>query len=125
MNEFRTDPNSKLYSHKHNGAGLSYEIFVDLCDNKVIWTAGPKPASTHDVTFFRGGKEVSKSKKKNEAQWDKKFLYFKIPKGEKLIGDSAYQGEPETYRHQWKNNSQPRRSFLLGLYLGRRCSTQG
>lgn len=98
VNEFRTDPNSKWYSHKHNGAGLSYEIFVDLCDNKVIWTAGPKPASTHDVTFFRGGKVVSKSKKKNEAQWDKKSLYFKIlkiPKGKKLIGDSAYQGEPE------------------------------
>ena len=50
---------------------------------------GPKPASTHDVIFFRGGKEVSKSKKKNEAQWDKKSLYFKIPKGKKLIGDSA------------------------------------
>ena len=95
MNEFRTDPNSKWYSHKHNGAGLSYELVVDLCDDRVIWAAGPKPASIHDITFFRGGKEESNSKKKNEAKWDKKALYFKIPKGKKLIGDSAYQGEPD------------------------------
>ncbi|KAL9183000.1 hypothetical protein ACHAXT_004787 [Thalassiosira profunda] len=96
MNEFRTDPGSKWYSHKHNGAGVSYEVVVDICESWVLWTAGPKPASTHDVTFFRGGKEESsKKKKKNEASWDKNALYFQIPKGKKLIGDSGYEGEPD------------------------------
>lgn len=95
MNEFRTDPGSKWYSHKHNGAGVSYEVVVDICESRVLWTAGPKPASTHDVTFFRGGKEESSKKKKNEASWDKNALYFQIPKGKKLIGDSGYEGEPD------------------------------
>jgi hypothetical protein len=51
-NEFRTDPNSKWYSHKHNGAGVLYEVVVDLCKDKILCTAGSKPASTHDITFF-------------------------------------------------------------------------
>ena len=93
-NEFRTDPNSKWYSHKHNGAGVSYEVVVDLCEDKILWTAGPKPASTHDITFFRGGTQVSKNRHKNEATWDENALYFQIPKGKKLIGDSGYKGEP-------------------------------
>ncbi len=93
-NEFRTDPNSKWYSHKHNGAGVSYEVVVDLCEDKILWTAGPKPASTHDITFFCGGTQVSKNRHKNEATWDENALYFQIPKGKKLIGDSGYKGEP-------------------------------
>jgi hypothetical protein len=52
VNEFRTKPHSKWYSHKHNGAGVSYEVVIDICNNKVIWIAGLKPASTHDITFF-------------------------------------------------------------------------
>jgi hypothetical protein len=92
-NEFRTDPNSKWYSHKHNGAGVSYEVVVDLCEDKILWTAGPKPASTHDITFFRGGTQVSKNRHKNEATWDANALYFQIPEGKKLIGDSGYKGE--------------------------------
>jgi hypothetical protein len=28
MNEVRTDPNSKWYSHKHNGAGVWYEVVL-------------------------------------------------------------------------------------------------
>jgi hypothetical protein len=51
-NEFRMDPNSKCYSHKHNGAGVLYEVVVDLCKNKILWTAGPKPAGTHAITFL-------------------------------------------------------------------------
>ena len=54
-NEFRTDPNSKWYSHKHNGAGVLYEVVVDSCRDK----AGPKPDSTHDINFFCGGTQVS------------------------------------------------------------------
>jgi hypothetical protein len=93
-NEFRTDPNSKWYSHKHNGAGVLYEVVVDICRDKIIWTDGSKPASTHDNTFFRGGTQVSTNQHKNEATWDKNALYFQIPEGKKLIGDSGYKGEP-------------------------------
>jgi hypothetical protein len=93
-NEFRTDPNSKWYSHKHNGAGVSYEVVVDICRDRILWTAGPKPASTHDITFFRGGTQVSTNRQKNEATWDKNAFYFQVPEGKKLIGDSGYKGEP-------------------------------
>jgi hypothetical protein len=68
-NEFRMDPNSKWYSHKHNGAGVLYEVIVDLFNNKILWTAGPKPASTHDITFFRGGTQVSTNWQRNEATY--------------------------------------------------------
>jgi hypothetical protein len=93
-NEFWTDPNSKWYSHKHNGAGVSYEVVVDICRDKIIWTAGPKPASTHNITFFCGGTQVSTNQHKNEATWDKNALYFQIPEGKKLIGNSGYKSEP-------------------------------
>ncbi len=33
-NEFWVDPNSKWYSHKHNGAGVSYEVVVDIPEIK-------------------------------------------------------------------------------------------
>ena len=78
-NEFRTDPNSKWYSHKHNGAGVSYEVVIDIYRDKILWTAGPKPASTLNITFFRGGTQVSTNSLKHEAVWDKNALYFQIP----------------------------------------------
>jgi hypothetical protein len=40
-NEFRTKPQSKWYSQEHNGAGVSYEVVVDICDDKVFWIASP------------------------------------------------------------------------------------
>jgi hypothetical protein len=80
--------------NKHNGAGVSYEVIVDISDNKIIWIASPKPASTHDITFFCGGTQVSTNRHKNEATWDKNALYFQIPKGKKLIGNPGYKGEP-------------------------------
>jgi hypothetical protein len=58
-NEFQMDLNSKWYSHKHNIAGVSYEVIIDICKDKIIWTSGPIPASTHDITFFCGGTQVS------------------------------------------------------------------
>jgi hypothetical protein len=42
----------------------------------------------HDITIFRGGeKEVE------EANWDRKAVYFKLKDGERMIGDSGYNGE--------------------------------
>jgi hypothetical protein len=93
-NEFRTDPSSKWYSHKHKGVGVLYEVVIDLCNTRVVWIAGPYPASTHDITIFRGGTQVSQSQRNNKANWDWNALYFKIPEGKKLIGDSGYKGEP-------------------------------
>ncbi len=93
-NEFRTNPSSKWYSHKHNGAGVLYEVVIDLCDTRVVWIAGPYPASTHDITIFSGGTQVSQSQCNNKANWDRNALYFKIPEGKKLTGDSGYKGEP-------------------------------
>jgi hypothetical protein len=88
------DPNSKWYSHKHNGAGVLYEVVIDLCEDEILWTASPKPASTHDIIFFCGGtQEVSTNRHKNEATWDADALYFQIPEEKKLIGDSGYKGE--------------------------------
>jgi hypothetical protein len=43
----------------------------------------------HDITIFRGGeKEVE------EANWDRKAVYFKLKDGKRMIGDSGYNGEP-------------------------------
>ena len=64
-------------------------------------------------------------KKENEAKWDKKALYFKIPKGKKLIGDSAYQGEPEKINIDRRTSVTHKRVFLPELNLGRRHFTQG
>ncbi len=112
VNEFRTKPHSKWYSHKHNGAGVSYEVAMDICDNKVIWIAGPKPASTHDITFFHGGTQVSTNQQKIEATWDKNALYFQILKGKKLIGDLGYKGESKKSQQQRMSILQRLRSFF-------------
>ena len=92
--EFRTEPHSKWYSHKSNGAGVTYEVVIDILYDRVIWVSGPLPASTHDITMFRGGAQVDQSKRNNKANWDRRALYFHIPEGKKLIGDSGYKGEP-------------------------------
>lgn len=46
----------------------------------------------HDITIFRGGeKEVEKSNR------DRKAVYFKLKDGERMIGDSGYNGEPNKF----------------------------
>ncbi len=81
------DPNSN--SHKLNGAGVLYKVAVDIYKDKILWTASPKPASTHDIMFFHGGTQVSTNPQKNEATLDKDALCFQIPKGKKLIRNSG------------------------------------
>ncbi len=80
-NEFRTNPSSKWYSHKHNGAGVLYKVVIDLCNTRVVWIAGSYPASTHDTTIFHGGTQVSQSQCNNKTYWDQNALYFEIPEG--------------------------------------------
>jgi hypothetical protein len=88
MQEFRTDPNSKYYSHKFYGPGVTYEVCIDVAKDQIIWVNGPFPAACHDITIFRGG-----NKKEHKDLWKQNSLYFKIPDGKSLIGDSGYLGE--------------------------------
>lgn len=87
--EVRTDPGSKWFDPKSQSAGLAYEIALAIRENQIAWINGPFPASTHDITMFRGGKEG------NKDGWDQNSLYFQIPKGKRCVGDSGYSGEPE------------------------------
>lgn len=55
----------------------------------MVWVNGPFVPSTADVTAFRGGKADE-----NENKWDKSSLYFQVQKGNKLVADGGYVGEP-------------------------------
>jgi len=87
--EFRCDPGSKWWSHKFNGPGVSFEVVADPVEGKIRWINGPEPASTHDLTFLRGGK------KGDIRHWKRSSLYFHVPKHVKLVGDSAYEGQSD------------------------------
>ena len=87
--EFRCDPSSKWWSHKSNGPVVSLEVVADPIEGKIRWTNGPEPASTHAITFLRGGKKGKKH------EWKRSSLYFHLPKGVRLIGDLAYEGQPD------------------------------
>ena len=76
-----------MVSHKSNGPGVSFEVVTDPVDCHIRWVNGPEPALTHDLTFLRCGK------KGKEKEWKKSSLYFKLPEGLRLVGDSAYKGQ--------------------------------
>ena len=60
--EFRCDPISIWWLHKSNGPGVGFEVVTDPTDRgRMLWVSGPEPASTHDLTFLRGGKENSET----------------------------------------------------------------
>ena len=68
----------------------------------------------HDITIFRGGeKEVE------EANWDHKAVYFKLKDGERMIGDSGYNGEPNKLS-VWKDEH----AKGLKKFIGRVCARQ-
>ena len=87
--EFRCTPSSKWWSHKSNGPAVAFEVVTDPVEGKIRWINGPEPPTTHDITFLRGGKKGKMS------QWKRTSLYFHIPDGVKLVGDSAYEGQPD------------------------------
>jgi hypothetical protein len=87
--EFRCTPGSKWWSHKSNGPAVAFEVVTDPVHGKIRWTNGPEAPTVHDLTFLRGGK---KGKMKD---WKRTALYFHVPKNVKLIGDSAYEGQPD------------------------------
>jgi hypothetical protein len=80
--EPRTDPSSKWFSHKFNGAGVAYELAIAIHSNRLVWINGPFPASRHDITIFRSPEDPATG------------LMARIPEGKRAIGDSGYGGEP-------------------------------
>ena len=90
--EFRLTPSSKWFDFKSNSSGLKYEFAMAIRRPAIVWMRGPFPASTHDITIFRGGKENKKEK------WSRNSLYFamqELGEGKMGIGDSGYGGESE------------------------------
>jgi hypothetical protein len=85
IQEPRKDPGAKWYDHKSNSAGLAYEIALAVRHNNIVWMRGPFPASTHDLTIFRGGKK--------DDPKDPSALQFKVPPGKRVVADSAYRSE--------------------------------
>lgn len=61
-----------------------------MYEPRICWVNGPKEPSIHDITVFRGGDADQK-----EEDRDQSALYFQLEDGEKCIGDSGYNGEPE------------------------------
>ena len=49
-----------------------------------------KPPSIDDCVFLRGG-----AKDAPRATWDRSALYFHVPSRVKLVGDSAYDSQPD------------------------------
>ena len=109
--EFRCDPDSKWWSHKSNGPGVSFEVVTDPVDGHIRWVNGPQPASTHDLTFLRGGK------KGKENEWKKSSLYFKLPEGLRLVGDSAYEGQPDKVSTTNAAHDPATKEFFLRMKL--------
>lgn len=75
--EVRIDPGAKWMSQKFGGPGVSYELAIAIRSSRLVWIAGPYPASTHDITIFR------------------KALKGKIPAGKRAVADLGYRGEPD------------------------------
>ena len=76
-------------SHKSNGPAVSFEVVADPVEGKIRWINGSEPASIHDLTFLHGGRKGTKEK------WKRSSVYFHLPKNVRLIGDSAYEGQPD------------------------------
>lgn len=72
---------------------MSYELAIDIFENKLVWIKGPFKAGTNDISIFR------------------KLLIHMIPKGKKLIGDSGYRGEPEIIATASTYNSASLKNF--------------
>jgi len=45
--------NTKMYSHKTNGPGFTYEVGVCILTRHIVWVAGPFKAGDHDGVIFK------------------------------------------------------------------------
>jgi IS5 family transposase len=71
--------NRKWYSHKHNSAGLNYEIALSLFESKIVHAKTGDPASKHDMTVFQ------------------MELKNKIPRGKRVVADKVYDVDDERH----------------------------
>jgi len=67
----------RYFSHKHNGAGLAYELALHLFKSELVWLKGPIPAGTSDLAIY------------------KSELKGKIPAGKKVITDRGYNDQKD------------------------------
>ena len=85
--EIRTEPHSKWFDPKTQGAGFKYEFAVATNEPpRLVWISGPVGASEMgDLTMFCGGTQGTPQSERN-----KDALFFKLEEGQKAIGDSIY-----------------------------------
>jgi hypothetical protein len=99
IREVSKDPSAKWFDHKSHGVGLAYEIGIAIQSGNLVWIKGPFPATTHDVTIFRGEAEEDETLTKNAGPAQPQApapecLRDKIKDGQRAVGDTGYQGEP-------------------------------
>ena len=82
--ENRINPTSKVYSHKFNGPGITYEVGIAIWESRLLWIKGPFVASTHDAKMCRSDGGVN----------DEKL------QGKRGVGDSAYKKIPSMTVHR-------------------------
>jgi hypothetical protein len=68
----------------------------------------------HDLVVFRGGKEEGK-----KENCDQNALYFKVRQGDRLVGDSGYEGKPSKIVVMKDEHSKE-----FKIFLARVCSRQ-
>ena len=111
--EVTKDP--KMYDHKHNHSGLTYELGVDLFQSRLIWMNGP----------FMAGES-------NDAgRFAKHGLLEKLRAiGKKALGDKIYSGHDETSTYnawdsddvmEFKARAQMRHEQFNGLLTDFNC----
>lgn len=86
IQEPRTNPDARWFSHKFNGPGLAYELALSIHDHKLVWMNGPFPASRHDIGIFRERLETM------------------IPDGKLVIADAGYRGSDKVAISQEGDN---------------------
>ena len=85
------------YSHKFNQPGVTYELGVSTCENRLVWINGPHKASKHDGTIYKEG------------------LRQKIPPGRRVVADKAHRGSKKSVSAPGNSND----GEELRLFKGR------
>ena len=142
VQEMRLDPSAKWFDFKTHSCGLvsipvattlvttfiqtysntlspsfitqKYEFCLATREPRILSIRGPYPPSVHDITIFRGGDPSYVD------SWDTDSLYFKLGEGEKCVGDSGYNGEPDKIVVKKKEHSLDLRKFLSRARTARR-----
>jgi hypothetical protein len=102
VREVRKDPGAKWFDHKSHGAGVTYELGIAIRSGNLVWIKGPFPASTHDITMFRGEAEedatltgvAPPAQAVMPLVQPAECLKDKLDADERAIGDTGYRGEP-------------------------------